>query len=44
VLFLLCLMGIIAGATATSLYLIRSQLRRQVYANLQMDLDHSVEP
>jgi signal transduction histidine kinase len=43
VLFLLCLMGIIAGATATSLYLIRSQLRRQVYANLQMDLSHSVE-
>jgi signal transduction histidine kinase len=43
VLFLLCLMGIIAGATATSLYLIRSQLRRQVYANLQMDLNHSVE-
>ena len=43
VLFLLCLMGIIAGATATSLYLIRSQLRRQVYANLQMDLYHSVE-
>jgi len=43
VLFLLCLMGIIAGTTATSLYLIRSQLRRQVYANLQMDLNHSVE-
>jgi hypothetical protein len=43
VLFLLCLMVIIAGTTATSLYLIRSQLRRQVYANLQMDLNHSVE-
>jgi signal transduction histidine kinase len=36
-------MVIIAGTTATSLYLIRSQLRRQVYANLQMDLNHSVE-
>ena len=43
VLFLLCLMAIIAGTTATCLYLIRGQLRRQVYANLQMDLDHSVE-
>jgi signal transduction histidine kinase len=43
VLFLLCLLVIIAGTTATSLYLIRSQLRRQVYANLQIDLNHSVE-
>lgn len=43
VLFLLCLTVIIAGTTATSLYLIRSQLRRQVYANLQTDLNHSVE-
>jgi len=43
VLFLLCLLVVVAGTTATSLYLIRSQLRRQVYANLRMDLNHSVE-
>jgi signal transduction histidine kinase len=39
----MCLMLIIAGTTAASLFLIRSQLRRQVYDNLQVDLDHSVE-
>jgi signal transduction histidine kinase len=43
VLFLLCLTVIIAGTTAASLYLIRSQLRRQVYSNLQTDLNHSME-
>jgi len=43
VLFLMSLMLIIAGTTASSLYIIRSQLRRDVQANLQMDLAHSVE-
>jgi len=43
VLFLTSLMLIIAGTTASSLYIIRSQLRRDVQANLQMDLAHSVE-
>ncbi len=43
VLFLTSLVLIIAGTTASSLYMIRSQLRRQVNANLQADLAHSVE-
>ena len=43
VLFLTSLMLIIAGTTASSLYIIRSQLGRDVRANLQMDLAHSVE-
>jgi signal transduction histidine kinase len=34
---------IIAGTTASSLYIIGSQLRRQVHANLEADLGHSVE-
>jgi signal transduction histidine kinase len=34
---------IIAGTTASSLYIIRSQLRREVHANLEADLGHSVE-
>lgn len=43
VLLLTSLVLIIAGTTASSLYLIRSRLRQQVYANLQADLAHSVE-
>jgi len=43
VLFLTSLLLIIAGTTASSLYIIRSQLHQQVHANLQMDLAHSVE-
>jgi signal transduction histidine kinase len=43
VLFLTSLMLIIAGTTVSSLYIIRSQLGRDVQANLQMDLAHSVE-
>ena len=42
-LFLTSLLLIIAGTTASSLYMIRSQLRRQVQANLQVDLAHSME-
>jgi signal transduction histidine kinase len=34
---------IIAGTTASSLFIIRSRLRQQVRANLQTDLGHSVE-
>ncbi len=34
---------IIAGTTAASLYIIRSRLRAQIYANLQSDLERSVE-
>jgi signal transduction histidine kinase len=43
VLFLTSLMLILAGTTAASLYIIRSQLRSQMEANLQTDLTHSVE-
>lgn len=43
VLLLTSLALIIAGTTASSLYIIRSQLRRQVLANLETDLGHSVE-
>jgi hypothetical protein len=43
VLFLTSLMLIIAGTTASSLYIIRSELGRGVQANLQMDLAQSVE-
>ena len=42
-LFLISLLLILAGTTASSLYIIRSQLRRQVQANLQTDLAHSME-
>src|ERR1700728_1012826 len=42
-LLLTSLVLIIAGTTASSLYIIRSQLRRQVQANLDTDLEHSVE-
>lgn len=43
VLFLVSLLLIIAGTTASSLYIIRSQLREQVHTNLQIDLAHSME-
>jgi len=43
VLLLTSLVLIIAGTTASSLYIISSQLRRQVHANLEADLGHSVE-
>jgi len=43
VLLLTSLVLIMAGATASSLFIIRSRLRQQVHANLQADLDHSVE-
>jgi signal transduction histidine kinase len=43
VLLLTSLVLIIAGTTASSLYIIRSQLRREVHANLEADLVHSVE-
>jgi signal transduction histidine kinase len=43
VLLLTSLVLIIAGTTASSLYIIRSQLSRQVHANLETDLGHSVE-
>jgi len=43
VLLLTSLVLIIAASTAASLYIIRSQLRQQVYANLETDLAHSVE-
>ncbi|HEY1901941.1 MAG TPA: HAMP domain-containing sensor histidine kinase [Terracidiphilus sp.] len=43
VLLLTSLVLIIAGTTASSLYIIRSQLRKQVQANLDTDLEHSVE-
>jgi len=34
---------ILVGTTASSLYIISSQLRRQVRANVEADLEHSVE-
>ena len=43
VLLLTSMVLIIAGTTASSLYIIGSQLRRQVHANLEADLGHSVE-
>jgi signal transduction histidine kinase len=43
VLLLTSLALIIAGTTSSSLFIIRSQLRRQVLANLETDLGHSVE-
>ena len=43
VLLLTSLMLIIAGTTASSMYIIRSRLRQQVRSNLEMDLGHSVE-
>jgi signal transduction histidine kinase len=43
VLLLTSLVLIIAGTTASSLYIIRSRLRQQVRSTLEMDLGHSVE-
>jgi signal transduction histidine kinase len=43
VLLLTSLVLIIAGTTASSLYIIRSRLRLQVRSTLEMDLGHSVE-
>jgi signal transduction histidine kinase len=43
VLLLTSLVLIIAGTTASSLYIIRSRLSQQVRANLEADLGHSVE-
>jgi signal transduction histidine kinase len=43
VLLLTSLALIISGAMASSLYIIRSRLSRQVHANLETDLGHSVE-
>ena len=40
---LISLVLIIAGSTASSLYIIRSRLRQQVRSTLEMDLRHSVE-
>jgi len=42
-LLLISLVLIIAGSTASSLYIIRSRLRQQVRSTLEMDLRHSVE-
>lgn len=42
-LLLTSLVLIIAGTTASSLYIIRSRLQRQVRSTLQADLEHSVE-
>ncbi len=42
-LFLTSLVLIIAGTTAASLYIIRSRLRVQIYANLPADLQRSME-
>jgi len=42
-LLLISLVLIIAGTTASSLFIIRNQLRQQVHANLAADLAHSVE-
>jgi signal transduction histidine kinase len=43
VLLLTSLVLIIAGTTASSLYIIRSRLRQQVRSTLEADLEHSVE-
>jgi signal transduction histidine kinase len=43
VLLLTSLVLIIAGTTASSLYIIQSRLRQQVRSTLEMDLAHSVE-
>jgi signal transduction histidine kinase len=43
VLLLTSLAFLIAGTTASSLYIIRSRLRQQVHTTLEMDLAHSVE-
>jgi signal transduction histidine kinase len=43
VLLLTSLVLIMAGATASSLYIIRSRLGQQVRSTLEMDLGHSVE-
>ncbi len=43
VLLLSSLVLIIAGSTASSLYIIRSRLRAQVHSNLETDLGHSME-
>jgi signal transduction histidine kinase len=43
VLLLTSLVLVIAGTTASSLYIISSQLHKQVRANLEADLGHSVE-
>jgi signal transduction histidine kinase len=43
VLLLTSLVLIIAGTTASSLYIIRSRLSQQVRSTLEMDLGHSVE-
>ena len=42
-LLLISLVLIIAGTTASSLYIIRSRLRQNVRSTLEMDLGHSVE-
>jgi signal transduction histidine kinase len=42
-LLLVSLVLLIAGTTASSLFIIRNQLRQQVRANLETDLGHSVE-
>jgi signal transduction histidine kinase len=42
-LLLVSLVLIIAGSTASSLYIIRSRLRQQVRSTLDLDLRHSVE-
>jgi signal transduction histidine kinase len=42
-LLLISLVLVIAGTTASSLYIIRNQLRQQVHSNLDADLEHSVE-
>jgi hypothetical protein len=43
VLLLTSLVLIIAGTTASSLYIIRSRMHQQVRSTLEMDLGHSVE-
>jgi signal transduction histidine kinase len=42
-LLLISLVLLIVGTTASSLFIIRNQLRQQVRANLETDLGHSVE-
>ena len=43
VLLLISLVLIVAGTTASSLFIVRSRLRQQVRGNLSADLQHSVE-
>ena len=42
-LLLISLVLVIAGTTASSLYIIRSRMQRHVLTNLEEDLQHSVE-